>query len=227
MGPVRRPRVRVQRPHPDVRLGLPARSRWSRAPAATASTCSGRRAADLLRRGRHPRASSPGRASSRTSRPPTTRRRRPSTTGSQVIERQTWLTGRRVTAYAGAGPARHRRPPAARVLPPPPAGLRDRRPVTAREPGSMRRLTFPPRTPEILLASWFVGISVMRVSVISAAAPVVRREALPAPRRSRWLHAGDPWSEYRRGDPRRRPRRHPCSRCRPAPRCPRRSRSWR
>ena len=59
----------------------------------------------------------------------------------------------------------------------------------------MRRLTFPPRTPEVLLASWFVVISVMRVSVISAAAPgfdakLYRTATLT------WLQGGDPWSVY-------------------------------
>ena len=59
----------------------------------------------------------------------------------------------------------------------------------------MRRLTFPPRTAEVLLASWFVVISVMRVSVISAAAPgfdakLYRTATLT------WLQGGDPWSVY-------------------------------
>ena len=35
VGPVRRTVRRLQRPHPDVRRGLPERRRWSRAPAAT------------------------------------------------------------------------------------------------------------------------------------------------------------------------------------------------
>ncbi len=59
----------------------------------------------------------------------------------------------------------------------------------------MRRLTFPPRTLEVLLASWFVVISAMRLSVITAAAPgfdakLYRTATLT------WLHGGDPWSVY-------------------------------
>jgi len=59
----------------------------------------------------------------------------------------------------------------------------------------MRRLTFPPRTLEILVASWFVVISAMRLSVMSAAIPgfdakLYRTATLT------WLHGGDPWSVY-------------------------------
>ena len=59
----------------------------------------------------------------------------------------------------------------------------------------MRRLTFPPRTLEILVASWFVVISAMRLSVMSAAIPgfdakLYRTATLT------WLDGGDPWSVY-------------------------------
>src|SRR6478735_34578 len=63
------------------------------------------------------------------------------------------------------------------------------------EAGSMRRLTCPPRTPEVLLASWFVVISVMRVSVISAAAPGFDAK-LYRTATITWLQGGDPWSVY-------------------------------
>ncbi len=59
----------------------------------------------------------------------------------------------------------------------------------------MRRLTFPPRTLELLVASWFVVISAMRLSVMSAAVPGfdarLYRTATLA-----WLHGGDPWAVY-------------------------------
>lgn len=59
----------------------------------------------------------------------------------------------------------------------------------------MRRLTFPPRTLEVLVASWFVVISAMRLLVISAASPgfdakLYRTATLE------WLHGGDPWAVY-------------------------------
>ena len=59
----------------------------------------------------------------------------------------------------------------------------------------MRRLTFPPRTLEVLVASWFVVISAMRLSVMSAAIPgfdakLYRTATLT------WLDGGDPWSVY-------------------------------
>ena len=83
-------------------------------------------------------------------------RDRRSTTGSQVLAEQHWLDDAEVKAYAGDGPLitdDHPRPEYFLLR-----RLSDgiRRPVTTPKPGSMRRLTFPPRTPEVLLASWFV-----------------------------------------------------------------------
>ena len=82
VGPVRRARGRLQRPHPDVRRRSSRRSRVVKGPGGYGVYMLGSSRADRLRRGGHPRRSSRGPASSRTSRPPTTRRRRPSTTGS-------------------------------------------------------------------------------------------------------------------------------------------------
>ena len=107
---------RVQGPRPDVQGGLPARHDAVRAgPLRAVHDGFGR--ADELRRGDDPRGARPARASSRTSRRRTTRRRRRSTAGSPRSTRSTWIVGRRGRRVHRLGPADHRRPSAARILP--------------------------------------------------------------------------------------------------------------
>ena len=115
------------------------RSRWSRARAATASTCSGRRVRSPSTRPTSAR-SSAGPASWPTSRRPTTHRPRPSMRGSTRSHRQTWLTGDEAKQVAGDGPLITDDHPRHRILPAPPA-LRQRTPMTRSS-----HLTEAPRT---------------------------------------------------------------------------------